>query len=490
MKFDLNSTTVELSSSKAPGKGLSVFFSFEDKLLKESSQYLNEPVFSELDNCNEKITCITHYGDKTPNIIVNLGNKDKFTLTTYIEALAQLSKIVINNSKIKILDLVLEDAIATLLKFDFNFYTEQTVFNLINNLYQFNSFKSNKTKTFLQKINLIYKKNLNKSIASATALLDGIFLLKDLGNNPANVATPLHFAKIASKMVKESKKVEIKIIDEKEAAKLKMFSYLAVGNGSEMEARMIVMSYSGGKSTDKPVVLIGKGVTFDSGGISLKPRSGMEHMKYDMMGAATVLGAFLSTVKLNLPINLTIIAPCTENLPSGNAVKPGDIVTSMSGQTIEILNTDAEGRLILCDALTYAKKYKPALVIDIATLTGACVAALGNVCSGMYSNDDKLANDLNTSALKVNDKVWRMPLFPEYLDHLKHGIADICNMGKWDGKAGSVIAAKFLESFTDYTWAHLDIAGTAYSEGYNGVDNLGATGRPFYLIMDFLRNYK
>lgn len=490
MKVDLNSTTVEISSLKTPEKGLSIFFSFEDKPLKESSQFLAEPIFSELDDCTEKASCITHYSDKAPNIIVNLGNKDKFTLDTYLDVLSQLGKIVINNSKIKILNLILEDSIANILIFDFNFYTEQTIFNFVNNLYQFNSFKSNKTKTFLQKINLIHKKNLTKPINSAVALLNGLFLLKNLGNNPANVTTPLNFAKIASKIVKESKKIEIKIIDEKEAAKLKMFSYLAVGQGSEMEAKMIVMSYSGGKSTDKPIVLIGKGVTFDSGGISLKQRTGMEHMKYDMMGAATVLGAFLSTVKLNLPINLTIIAPCTENLPSGNAVKPGDVVTSMSGQTIEIINTDAEGRLILCDALTYAKRYKPALVIDIATLTGACVVALGNVCSAMYSNDDNLAADLTTSAFKVNDKVWRMPLFSEYLDHLKHGIADLSNISKWDGKAGSITAAKFLESFTDYKWAHLDVAGTAYLEGYNGINNAGATGRPFYLIMDFLRNYK
>lgn len=490
MKFNRNNTVIEISATKNHTKNLIVLFSFEDKLLKESAEYSESQMFSQFDNNSEKANCIAHYNSTTPNIVVNLGKKDKFTLNIYLNLLADLSNTIKHNDKIKTIDLVMEETIATALKFDFNHYVEQTTFNLVQNFYQFDDFKSNKTKTSLQNINIISKKNINPAINSAIILLEGLFLVKNLGNNPANVATPKYFAKIANKIAKESKKVTIKIIDEKEAAKLKMFSFLAVGQGSVEESQMITMSYSGGKTTDKPIVLVGKGVTFDSGGISIKPSAHMETMKYDMMGAATVLGAFISAVKLELPINLVMITPCTENLPSGSAVKPGDIVKSMSGKTIEIVNTDAEGRLILCDALTYAKKYKPAIVIDIATLTGACVMALGNVSSGMYSNDDNLAQSLNNSAMRVNDKIWRMPLFDEYLEPLKSSIADLSNLAGWGTGGGSVTAAKFLECFTDYKWAHLDIAGTAYKGGYNGTNTTGATGRPFYLIMDFLRNYK
>lgn len=492
MNFKHKNTNIEIAQTKVFSKNLTVLFSFGDKLLKDSSAYSATKLFSAYDNSTDKASVIAHYTDK-PHIIVNLGNRQKLSFSTYTNLLAELARTIKNNHKIKVIDIVIEDSLATALKQEFNYYLEQTVFNLINNLYLFDDFKLTKTKLSLQKINLISKKTITSAISSSISLLEGVYLIKDLGNNPANVATPTHFADIAEKIAKESKKVDIKIIDEKEARKLKMLSFLSVSQGSKEEAKMITMSYKGGKSTDKPIVLVGKGVTFDSGGISIKPSANMESMKYDMMGAATVLGIFLTVIKLQLQLNLSIVVPCTENMPSGTATKPGDIIKSMSGQTIEIINTDAEGRLILCDALTYAKRYKPELVIDMATLTGACVIALGNICSGMYSNDDKLAENLYSSGLKVNDKVWRMPLFDEYLDSLKNGtVADLSNISPSGGGAGSVTAAKFLETFTDYKWVHLDIAGSAMPAkgGFNGLNEGGATGRPFYMMMDFLRNYK
>lgn len=490
MNFKHKNVSIEISQSKIFSKNLTVLFSFSSKPLKDSSTFSASKLFSAYDNNGDSASVITHYNEKQPHIIINLGNPQKLCFSSYTNILGELARIIKNNSKIKILDIVIEDNLAAVLKQDFNFYVEQTIFNLINNLYQFDDFKLTKAKLALQKINLVSKKSLTTSITSAVSLLEGVYLVKDLGNNPANVVTPTYFAQISEKIAKESKKVEIKIIDEKEARKLKMLSYLSVSQGSNESAKLITLSYNGGKNTEKPIVLVGKGVTFDSGGISIKPGLNMENMKYDMMGAATVLGIFQTAVKLELPINLVAITPCTENMPSGTATKPGDIVKSMSGQTIEIINTDAEGRLILCDALTYAKKFKPSLVIDLATLTGACVVALGHICTGMYSNDDKLAENLNNSALKVNDKVWRMPLFPEYLEQLKSTVADLVNLG---GPAGaSVTAAKFLETFTDYKWAHLDIAGSAMpaTGGYNGLNEGGATGRPFYMLIDFLRNYK
>ncbi len=230
--------------------------------------------------------------------------------------------------------------------------------------------------------------------------------------------------------------------------------------------------------------MVGKGITFDSGGISLKPGANMDDMKYDMCGAATVLGVFAAVASLGLSINLTVLVPTCENMPAGNAQKPGDIVTSMAGKTIEILNTDAEGRLILCDALHYAKSLNPEFVVDVATLTGACVIALGSVASGLYVNDEELNIAIQQASIKASDKVWRMPLFDEYRALLKGNHADLLNIGGWGGKAGSVTAACFLEEFTDYKWAHLDVAGTAST-----AEAKGSTGRPFKLLLELVKIY-
>lgn len=489
MKFKLGQNTLELSTHKTEVSSLRIIFSFADKLLPRALATTTAKPFAPLDDITDLPCCIPHYSATKPNIIVNLGQKTKFNLLQYTKALGLLADTLKSNRKITTVDIVLEEEISKLLKFEFAYYTEQTIFNLINGLYYFDELKSSKQKLHLTQINLVSSNNIKKALEDSLSLLDGVFLIKHLGNNPANITTPTYLADTATSMAKLSKKVKVEIIDEKGAKKLKMHSFLAVAQGSNEEAKFITMSYSGGKSSEKPIVLVGKGVTFDSGGISLKPGRGMEDMKYDMLGAATVLGVFLTVTKLNLPINLTVVAPCTENMPSGRAIKPGDVVKSMAGTTIEINNTDAEGRLILCDALTYVKRYKPELVIDMATLTGACVTALGST-SAMYSNDDNLANLLTKSSQNTNDKIWRMPLFDEYEELLRNSVADLSNIAGWGGVAGSVTAAKFLESFTSYKWAHIDIAGTAYKSGYNGKNSNGATGRPFYLLIDFLRNYK
>lgn len=324
------------------------------------------------------------------------------------------------------------------------------------------------------------------SIAHSVALAHGMQLTKDLGNLPANICTPTYIADTAKKLAKEFK-LGIEVLDRKQLQALKMGSFLSVANGSDEPPKFIVLKHMGGRAKDAPVVLVGKGITFDTGGISLKPGAGMDEMKYDMCGAGSVLGTFRAIAEQKLKLNVIgVIATC-ENMPSGTATRPGDIVTSMSGQTIEILNTDAEGRLVLCDALTYVERFKPAVVVDIATLTGACVVALGNHNTGLFTRHDEahddLANELIAAGKVTGDSAWRMPIEEAYNDQLKSNFADMANIGTPGG--GSITAAAFLERFTKkYTWAHLDIAGTAWKSGAAK----GATGRPVPLLTRFLQN--
>lgn len=323
------------------------------------------------------------------------------------------------------------------------------------------------------------------SLAGALATAHGMHLTKDLGNLPPNICTPTYLADTAKKLAKEFK-LGIEVLDRKQLEALKMGSFLSVTNGSVEPPKFIVLKHMGGKAKDAPVVLVGKGITFDSGGISLKPGANMDEMKYDMCGAATVLGTFRALAELKLKLNVIgVIATC-ENMPSGSATRPGDIVTSMSGQTIEVLNTDAEGRLVLCDALTYVERFKPDTVIDIATLTGACVVALGNHNTGLFTRHDAahdaLADELLAAGKTTGDSAWRMPIEEAYNEQLKSNFADMANIGTPGG--GSITAAAFLERFTKkYTWAHLDIAGTAWKSGAAK----GATGRPVPLLTAFLQ---
>jgi leucyl aminopeptidase len=324
---------------------------------------------------------------------------------------------------------------------------------------------------------------LKNILDQTAATARGMALTKELGNLPGNICTPTYLAAKALALGKAHKSIKTTVLDEKAMQKLGMGSFLSVTRGSEQPAKLITLEYYGTVKTQKPTVLVGKGITFDSGGISLKPGPEMDEMKYDMCGAASVLGTLQAIAEMGLKLNVVGVIPTCENLPSGRATKPGDIVTSMSGQTIEILNTDAEGRLILCDALTYSKKFNPDTVIDIATLTGACVIALGHVASGMFANEDKLAKELLAAGEQSHDRIWQLPLWEDYQPLLDSNFADMANIG---GRAGGTItAACFLARFTkEYRWAHLDIAGTANLSG----KNKGATGRPVPLLTQYLIN--
>jgi leucyl aminopeptidase len=315
------------------------------------------------------------------------------------------------------------------------------------------------------------------------AVGSGLSLSRDLANLPPNVCTPTYLGTRAQALAKDFPSIKTKVLDASGIKALKMGAFLAVTQGSDQPPRLIVCEYHGAKKNAAPICLVGKGITFDSGGISLKEPPAMDEMKFDMSGGATVLGTMRAVAELKLPINLVVIIPTCENMPSGGAVKPADIVTTMSGQTVEILNTDAEGRLILCDAITYSRRFKPAAVIDVATLTGACIVALGNHFSGLMSNNEDLADELESAGIRADDRAWRMPIGEEYVEQLKSNFADIANVGGREG--GACTAASFLGKFAkDLRWAHLDVAGTAWLGG----SQKGSTGRPVALLVDFLIN--
>jgi leucyl aminopeptidase len=327
------------------------------------------------------------------------------------------------------------------------------------------------------------RQEAERGLEHGRGIAAGTSLTRDLANLPANVCTPSYLAGQARELAKRYASVRTEVLDEAALRKLKMGSFLSVTAGTDEPARLIVLRHDGGTKGDAPVVLVGKGVTFDSGGISLKQPPGMDEMKFDMTGAASVFGAIKAAAEIGLPRNLIGVVPACENMPSGRATKPGDIVRSMSGQTIEVLNTDAEGRLILCDALTYSRRFKPALVVDVATLTGACVIALGPHTSAVMSNDDDLAAAIEEAGRRAEDRVWHMPMAEEYHDQLKSNFADFANACGREG--GAITAACFLAKFTEgLRWAHVDIAGTAYVTGAHK----GSTGRPVPMLVDFLLN--
>ena len=326
-------------------------------------------------------------------------------------------------------------------------------------------------------------KAATEGLRIGTAVGSGFLLSRDLANLPPNVCTPTYLGTRAQALAKDFPSIKTKVMDESAIKALKMGAFLAVTQGSNQPPRLIVCEYHGGRKNAAPICLVGKGITFDSGGISLKDPPAMDEMKFDMSGAATVLGALRAVAELKLRINLVVIVPTCENMPSGGAVKPADIVTTMSGQTVEILNTDAEGRLILCDAITYSRRFKPAAVIDVATLTGACIVALGNHFSGLMSNTEALADELESAGIRADDRAWRLPIGEEYIDQLKSNFADIANVGGREG--GACTAGSFLGKFAkDLQWAHLDVAGTAWLSGAQK----GSTGRPVPLLVDFLIN--
>jgi len=356
-------------------------------------------------------------------------------------------------------------------------------------LYRFDATKSKKNSArSLKRLTLGFTAKAagaeaDRGVRVGRAIAEGSALTKDLGNLPPNICTPTYLAEQAQKLARQWK-LEVQVLERRDMEKLGMGALLAVAKGSHQPPKFIELHYRGGAKKARPVVLVGKGITFDTGGISLKPSAEMDEMKFDMCGAGSVFGTLRAIAEIKPELNVVGLIPTTENMPGGAATKPGDIVTTMSGQTVEILNTDAEGRLILCDALTYAERFEPAAVIDIATLTGACVIALGHVATGLFANRDALADELLKASREAWDRAWHMPLWDDYDEQLKSPFADVANIG--GRPAGSITAARFLSRFTEkYPWAHLDIAGTAW---ISGGKNKGATGRPVPLLTTFLLN--
>lgn len=419
-------------------------------------------------------------------LLVGLGKKSDFDQKKFGRAVGAVAMALKKYA--------LADAADTLVNLDLKGTGIDTLGHLLartlaNSTYQYSQTKSKKGKPSpLKKIDVFLadkgqRTALKKGLDVGAAVSTGMSVARELGNLPANICTPSYLGEQAIALGKRHKELKTKVLTEAQMRRLGMGSLLSVGHGSDEESRLIIMEYKGTSASTKPNIIVGKGITFDTGGISLKPGAGMDEMKFDMCGAASVMGAMTALCELKPKINVIGVIASAENMPSGRATKPGDIVTSMSGKTIEVLNTDAEGRLVLCDALTYVERYKPKSVIDIATLTGACIVALGSVNSGLMSNNDELAEKLRKHSVAVNDPVWRLPLDEEYQKQLDSNFADIANIG--GPKAGTITAGCFLSRFTEkYPWAHIDIAGTAWLQG----KEKGATGRPVPLLVDYLLN--
>lgn len=468
---------------------------FETRVLTEAAKTLDK-------NANGYISDILNNGDmegkagstlllhKVPNtvckrvLLVGLGKKSKLHDREYRNAVQAAFNALHETGALDAVLFLIEDPV---IKREISWKISHTVIMAMKSVYHPDQLKSKHegSKQHLRKVTLSTTSRVDSDIGEKAlqwglATAYGMSLTKDLGNLPPNVCTPSYLAELAMKMAK-TYKLKATVLEQKDMERLGMGSLLSVAQGSSQPAKLITLEYWGRKKKEKPVVLVGKGVTFDTGGISLKPAAEMDEMKYDMCGAASVLGTIAAIAQMRLPINVVGIIPATENMPGGNATKPGDIVTSMSGQTIEILNTDAEGRLILCDALTYAERYEPEVVIDIATLTGACVIALGHVASGLLSNNEELAMELLNASEQAADRAWHLPLWDDYQEQLKSNFADMANIG--GRAAGTITAACFLSRFTKkYRWAHIDIAGTAWESG----KKKGATGRPVPLLTQFL----
>ena len=418
-------------------------------------------------------------------LLVGCGDKQEFSDSAYRKATQAAAKHLQNSGATQansfLIDLPLKNR-------DRAWKVRQAIISTEDALYSFEQTKSTKKKPrpALENFTLMSsdrdeRSNVKQALAEGKAIADGMSLTKDLGNLPGNICTPTYLAERAKAIKKGNSRLEIDIMDEAEMEKQGMGALLSVSRGSEQPAKLITLKYRGATRETKPIVLVGKGITFDTGGISIKPSEAMDEMKFDMCGAASVLGTVLACSQMELEINLVGIIASAENMPGGRASKPGDIITTLSGQTVEILNTDAEGRLVLCDALSYAERFKPAAVIDIATLTGACIIALGHHPSGLMSNHEPLAKKLLKAGQTSGDRVWQLPLWKDYQEQLESNFADMANIG--GRPAGSITAACFLSRFTNkYHWAHLDIAGTAWQSG----KEKGATGRPVSLLTHYL----
>jgi len=418
-------------------------------------------------------------------LLVGCGKEKDITVKTFYKANRIMVKTLEASGATEIASYLTEIPVK---QKDINWKVQHSIEAIDEALYKFNQFKSDKEETRRPLRKFIFSVHGRgqlmqgeEAVRKGMAISTGIRLAKYLGNLPGNICTPTYLASEAKKLSVHHSEIKTSILEEEDMEKLGMGSLLSVSRGSREPAKLIIMKYEKGKTNQKPIIFVGKGLTFDAGGISIKPAAAMDEMKYDMCGSAAVFGAMQACADLNLEINFYGVIPSSENLPDGNANKPGDIVTSMSGQTIEILNTDAEGRLILADALTYCERFEPAAIMDIATLTGACVVALGSQAHGLLSNHSPLAHEILNAGKTIMDRAWELPLWDEYNDQLKSNFADVANIG--GRQAGAITAACFLSRFTkQFRWAHLDIAGTAWTSG----SNKGSTGKPVPLLVQFL----
>ncbi|MBT3519978.1 MAG: leucyl aminopeptidase [Gammaproteobacteria bacterium] len=494
MQYDLTDNI----TSNTPN-GSAIFGVFSDKSTKELEKSLSSLDVAKIKETIKKSSfegkinqslCVYETSNKKLDKIylIGLGEKNKYNEKKFLKSINSFSKIC-KTENIKNIYLGVSSFINDKFSIDWAIRNISIHINGIDYHYDKtknktknkNNYKVSKLFFVFDSIKKNYKQDIKKYFSQGEAIANGIKLAKNLGDLPSNICTPTYLAKTATSLGKTNKNLNIKIHDEKEMKKMGMNCLLSVGNGSDEPSKLITINYSGGAKNEKPIVLVGKGITFDTGGISIKPSNGMDEMKYDMCGAASVIGTMKSISELNLKINVVAIVASAENMPSGSATNPGDVVTTMSGQTVEILNTDAEGRLVLCDALTYSLKFKPKHIIDVATLTGAVLVALGKVASGVLSNDEELTEKLKNSSNISHDYIWELPMWEEFQSELDSNFADIANIGK--RYAGTITAACFLSRFTEnYSWAHLDIAGTAWNEGANK----GGTGRPVSLLTHFL----
>ena len=469
---------------------------FEDKvkvvgdLAPNITKHLNKQLQSYEFKAKKSNTCWLTYEDKSAHLrflIVGCGSKADFSEKAYLDVVSTALKAAnTTNAKRVVVGLSMLPIIGR----QMDWAIIQFVQKQAELAYSFKEYvlKKKSVRTKAPSYTLIVPKvttTLQRALDYAKALILGMDYAKTLADLPPNTANPTYLAKQAKKLATQYNALQTTIVDEAKMRELKMGALLAVSAGSETPAKLIVMQYKGAAKSQAPIALIGKGVTFDAGGLSMKSPSAMIGMKYDMAGAASVFGAMKSAAELGLPVNIVGVIPATENMVNGKATRPSDVVTSLSGQSIEILNTDAEGRLALCDAMTYAKRFKPAVMIDIATLTGAIIVALGSVASGLMSNDQQLADDLLKAGNTAYDRLWQLPLWEDYQPGLDSPYADMRNISN-DRGASSIVAAAFLARFTkDMKWAHLDVAGTAMSTN----PDKGATARPVPLLLQYIRDY-
>jgi|TARA_B100001540_G_scaffold92307_1_gene83356 leucyl aminopeptidase len=462
---------------------------FNDKNIKHISHvnnHVKKALKNSIDLCNFMGELNDHRTfDDTDNnqqvIVFGLGDKSHFNQRILNRAVSGIMKRI-HKTKITSISLNIDNLINN----NKNVDLEAVVFAIDQTQYKYCHKPSNDKVTLKECIingtKKIKDNDFKKITTNAISVSQGMMLAKDLGNTPPNICNPNYLLKEAKKLKSVNKMLKISSLDESKMKSLGMGSFLSVSRGSKQPAQLIVIEYMPLKN-EKPIVLVGKGITFDTGGISLKPSAKMDEMKYDMSGAGSVMGVMKACAQMKLKKNVIGILACAENMPGSQASRPGDVVTTMSGITVEILNTDAEGRLVLCDALTYSRKFKPKYVIDIATLTGACLVGLGKYPSGLFSKSDKISKLIEKSSERTGDRVWRLPLYDDYFDEIKTNFADIQNIGGRYG--GAITAAAFLAKFTEgLEWAHLDIAGTAWDEGANK----GSTGRPVGLLIDFVRS--